>query len=108
MNCVRHEGERFQPVEAYEALAHRATDSDALRDLCVGHARLIEPAGFDAEGRWLFLAVLCYRQAFFAAGLALTPDGQLEMIDDRMLAEAPARSERMEGLFSVLEAEETR
>lgn len=107
MNCVRYEGERFQPVEAYEALAHRATDSDALRDLCVGHARLIEPAGFDAEGRWLFLAVLCYRQAFIAAGLALTPDGQLEMIDDRMLAEAPARSERMEGLFSVLEAEET-
>lgn len=108
MNSVRHEGERFQPVEAYEALAHRAIDTDALRDLCVGHARLIEPAGFDAEGRWLFLAVLCYRQAFFAAGLALTPDGQLEMIDDRTLAEAPVRSERMEGLFAVVEAEETR
>jgi hypothetical protein len=107
MNCVRHEGERFQPVEVFEPLAHRATDTDALRDLCVGHARTIEPAGFDNEGRWLFLAVLCHRQAFFAAGLALTPDGLLEMIDDRMLAEAPARSERMEGLFSVLDTEET-
>lgn len=108
MNCVRHEGERFQPVEAYEALAHRAIDADALRDLCAGHARPIEPGGFDGDGRWLFLTVLYYRQTLFAAGLALTPDGLLEMIDDRILAEAPVRSERMEGLFSLLDAEELR
>ncbi len=106
-NCVRHGGERFQPAESFEDLADRATDADALRDLCVGHARAIEPAGFDADGRWLFLLVVCHRQALFATGLALAPDGTVEMIDDRLLAEnVPVRSERMDGLFVVLESEE--
>lgn len=109
MNCVRYEGERFQPTESFEDLADRATDADALRDLCAGHARAVEPAGFDAEGRWLFLLTLCHRQSLFAAGMALTPDGMVEMIDDRILAEdIPVRSERMDGLFVILESEETR
>lgn len=108
MNCVRHEGERFQPAESFEDLADRATDAHALRDLCAGHARVIEPAGFDAEGRWLFLLVVCHYQGFFATGLALTPDGLIEMIDDTMLTDdVPVRSERMDGLFVVLEPKET-
>lgn len=107
MNCVRHEGERFQPMESFEDLADRATDIDALRDLCAGHVRAIEPAGFDAEGRWLYLLVVCHRQGFFATGLALSPDGVVEMIDDTLLAdEVPVRSERMDGLFVILKPKE--
>ncbi|PQZ81788.1 MULTISPECIES: hypothetical protein [unclassified Brevundimonas] len=107
MNCVRHDGERFQPTESFEDLADRATDIDLLRDLCVGHARVIEPAGFDAEGRWLFLLVVCHRQGFFAIGLALAPNGVVEMIDDTLLADGvPVRSERMDGLFVILEPKE--
>lgn len=107
MNCVRHEGERFQPAESFSDLADRATDAEMLRDLCVGHARVIEPAGFDAEGRWLFLLVVCHRQSLFAAGLALTPEGFVEMIDERNLADdVPVRSERMDGLFVILESKE--
>ncbi|MBK1969325.1 hypothetical protein ABC365_07170 [Brevundimonas sp. 3P9-tot-E] len=107
MNCVRHEGERFQPTESFEDLADRAADAALLRDLCTGHARAIEPAGFDAEGRWLFLLVVCHRQGFFATGLALAPDGFVEMIDDTLLADGvPVLSERMDGFFVILEPKE--
>jgi hypothetical protein len=106
MNSVRSGGERFQPVESFESLANRATDDDALHALCVGHARSIEPSGFDAEGRWLFVLVVCHQRAFFAAALALTPDGMLEMVGEDMLAaDVPVREERMEGLFAILEPE---
>ena len=106
MNSVRNGGERFQPVESFEGLADRTTDADALYALCVGHARSIEPAGFDAGGRWLFLLVVCHQHAFFASALALTPDGMLEMVGENMLAaDVPVRPERMEGLFTILEPE---
>lgn len=107
MNTVRHEGERFQPVESLQAVADRATNVAEVEALCAGHARALEAAGFDPDGRRLYTAVLCYRQGFFAAALALTPDGLVEMVDDRILAEdVPVRSERMEGLFVILEPEE--
>lgn len=106
MNTVRNGGERFQPVESFEGVADRAIDADALHALCAGHARLIEASGFDAEGRWLFLLVVCHQRAFFASALALTPDGMLEMVGEDMLAaDVPVREERMEGLFAILEPE---
>ena len=108
MNSVRNDGERFQPVESADSLADRATDPDAVHALCAGHARLIEPGGFDADGRWLFLLVVCHHRAFFATALALTPDGLLEMVADDMLVDTlPVRSERMDGLFAILDTEET-
>ena len=91
-----------------DAIAISATDPDAVHALCAGHARLIEPGGFDADGRWLFLLVVCHHRAFFATALALTPDGLLEMVADDMLVDTlPVRSERMDGLFAILDTEET-
>lgn len=108
MNSVRHDGERFQPVESADSLADRATDPDAVHALCAGYSRLIEPGGFDDDGRWLFLLVVCHHRAFFAIVLALTPDGLLEMVADDMLVDKlPVRSERMDGLFAILDTEET-
>ncbi len=109
MNTLRVGGERFQPVESFDALADRATDAGRLGQLCAGHTTGIRPAGFDGGGGWLFLLVVCHRQAFFAVGVSLTPDGTVQMIDERLLAtDVPVRSERMEGLFVVLENEEPR
>lgn len=106
MNSVRHEGELFQPLETVEVLAHRTDRPEALQDLCGRYARPVRPAGFDAEGRWLFDLTVCYRQAVFAATLALTPDGLLEMVRDDLLIEAlPVRSERLEGLFATVDLE---
>lgn len=107
MNTVRLRGERFQPVESFDALADRATDLDRLGQLCAGHATGVRYAGFDGGGGWLFVFVVCHRQALFAVGVSLTPDGAVQMIDERLLAaDVPVRSERMEGLFVVLENEE--
>lgn len=106
MNSVRHDGELFQPMETAEALAHRFVRPEALQDLCGRHIRPITPAGFDAEGRWLFELTVCYRQAVFEAMLALTPDGILEMVRDDVLHEnLPVRSERMERLFATVDLE---
>ena len=44
---------------------------------------------------------------FFATGLALAPDGFVEMIDDTLLADGvPVLSERMDGFFVILEPKE--
>lgn len=101
---VRSGGESFQPLEGFEALAHRATDAATLRALCARHAAPVRETGFDEHGRWLFEAVMCHRQCLFVAELALAPEGEIEMIDDRVLVEeAPVRGERMAGLFVTLD-----
>lgn len=102
LNCVRNDGERFQPLEGPGDLDDRTEDENA-RNLCAAHARPIAAEGFDEEGRWLYRAVVLYAGTLFSSAIAMSPDGQLEMIEDTVIAEEIAvPRERMIGPFVVL------
>lgn len=92
----------FWPLESADDLLARALDVESVRAACAPHAHPVRPCGCDDEGRRLFAAAVCYGQGLYESVFALSPDGLLEMVDDRPLAtDLPLRVMRMDGLFVV-------
>lgn len=86
MNWVRAEEGRFQPLETGAEIRHRADTPETLAK-AVSLARPITERRPLPEGGWAFDMRLVYGVGLFDARLTLSPRGEVEMVEDKPLAD---------------------
>ncbi|MGA0543976.1 hypothetical protein ACO2Q1_01740 [Brevundimonas sp. VNH65] len=105
LNWVRANDGRFQPLETAHDVDHRLAEPAWARDHLGPLAAPLTELGALPNGGWRLRTPVVHGGGVFIADFQLSPDGQMEMVDDQMLLpSAPIRAEVMDGLLVRLDA----